>query len=76
MGKDMYRVTMQVSDLGWVDLIIIVPLAGGLLLSATCFPDKMGNIPNISQPNPGPRPAWSPCTPYQSKKVAVNINSG
>ena len=27
-----YRVTQKVSDFGWVDLILGVPLAGGLLL--------------------------------------------
>ena len=53
---------MQVSDLGWVDLDLRVPLAGGPLPSATYCLSRIRNMPNLSQPNPGPRPAWSPCS--------------
>ena len=36
-----YRVTMQVSDLGWVDLVLRVPLSGGLLPLATYCPSRI-----------------------------------
>ena len=37
----MYRVTMQVSDLGWVDLVLRAPLAGGPMRLATYCPSRM-----------------------------------
>ena len=36
-----YRVTMQVSDLGWVDNVLRLPLAGGPLPLATYCPNRM-----------------------------------
>ena len=45
-------------------------MAGGLLLLATYCPGRMGSIPNVSQPNPGPRPAWSPCILGTKSKIS------
>ena len=36
-----YRVTIQVSDVGWVDSVKRVPSADGLLPLATCCPSRM-----------------------------------
>ena len=36
-----YRVTMQVSDLGWADLVLRVPLAGGPLPLVSYCPIRM-----------------------------------
>ena len=47
--------------LGLVDLIWGVPPAGGPLLQLLTAQAGWWNIPNLSQPNPGPRPSGSPC---------------
>ena len=59
--KNHYRVTQQVSDLGWVDLDFgcSTILPGSRQLQKR--PTSRRNSLNISQPNPGPRPAESPC---------------
>ena len=48
----------EVSDLGWVELVLGVPATDEPLLLATYCP----SIPNLSQPHLGLSPAWSPCT--------------
>ena len=63
-----YRVTKQVSDLSWVDLVLTVSVADGPLLLVMYCPAGSGTnlnlsqpILNLSQPILGSRPAWSPC---------------
>ena len=64
-----YRVTQQVSDLGWVDFTLDVPPVlpscsahSAYLSSALVDLGRRWNSPNQSHPNQGPRPAVSPCT--------------
>ena len=63
-----YRVTLVVADLGWVDFDLDVqtscPVAQPILpkfLSAQAELGIQWNEQNHSQPNPGPRPLESPC---------------
>ena len=70
MNYELYRVTLVVSDLGWVDFDFYVPsscLAALPVLPNSQLPKQnwasMG-YQNSSQPNPGPRPPVSPCTTY------------
>ena len=62
----MYRVSQQVSDLGWVDFDLDVPLImPSFSASSATFPSAQAesggqrNSQNQSQPNPGQRPAVS-----------------
>ena len=57
----MYRVVQQVSDLGWVDLYLRSSFGWCAASVATYCQAGWWNSPNPSQPNPGPRPAESPC---------------
>ena len=57
-----YRVSHQVSDLGWVDLCLRSSFGWWAASVATYCQAGWWNIPNPSQPNPGLRPADSPCT--------------
>ena len=50
-----YRVGHLLADLGWVDLDLGSSLAGGLLLWLPTAQAGRWNIPNLSQPNLGPR---------------------
>ena len=48
----LYRVSHLVVDLGWVNLDLGVPPAGGLLLWLPTAQAGWGNVPNVSLPNP------------------------
>ena len=58
----MYRVTMVVVHLGWVDSDLGSSPGWWAVTAATCCPTGGWNIPNLSQQNPGAQPPWSPCT--------------
>ena len=59
-----YKVTQQVSDLGWVEFYLDVSLilSRRSTHSAQAESGRQGNSRNQSQPNPGPRPAVPPCS--------------
>ena len=52
----------MVADLGLVDLDLGSSPAGGPLLYLRTAQVGWWNIPNLSQPNPGPRPLAPPCS--------------
>ena len=56
-----YRVTMVVVHLGWVDSDLGSSPGRWAVTAAICCPTGGWNILNLSQPNPGARPPWSPC---------------
>ena len=58
----LYRVTMVVVHLGWVDSDLGSSPGRWAVTAAICCPTGGWNILNLSQPNPGARPPWSPCT--------------
>ena len=60
--------------LGLVDLIWGVPPAGGPLLQLLTAQAGWWNIPNLSQPNPGPRPSGSPCSNNRRSIIRCDIN--
>ena len=62
--------THLLADLGWVDYDSGVPLAGGPLLLLPTAEARWWNIPNLSQPNQGPRADVSPCRLKQRLKEA------
>ena len=57
-----YRVAMVVVHLGWVDSDLGSSPGRWAVTAAICFPTRGWNILNLSQPNPGARPPWSPCS--------------
>ena len=56
-----YRVTLVVSDLGWVDSYLLSSPGRWAANVATYCPTRWWNNPILSQPSPGPRPPMSPC---------------
>ena len=67
LRRSNYRVSQQVSDLGWVNFYLEVPLIftscsahSAHVSSAQAELGRQRNIQNPSQPNPGPRPAGTP----------------
>ena len=56
-----YRVTMVVVHLGWVDSDLGSSPGRWAVTAAICCPTGGWNILNLSQPNPGVRPPWSTC---------------
>ena len=70
--KVLYRVTLVVAHLSWVDFIFIRPLPGFADGSLAELAEQLGKIlehPNQIQPNPGARPPESPCSIPKSSRA-------
>ena len=59
--QNMYRVTLVVVDLGWVDFDFGHSIVGLCLAESGGQLGEMVEHPAQSQPNPGLRPPESPC---------------
>ena len=56
-----YWVTMVVMHLGWVDSDLKSSSCCWATTAAIYCPTRGWKFPNLSQPNPGAQPPWSPC---------------
>ena len=65
--------THLLADLGMVDFDRDVPQAVGLYCSCSAAQARHWSIPNLSQPNPGPRGDGSPCRSPGSVKSSFGL---
>ena len=78
---EVYRVTLQVSDLGWVDFSLDVPPVFQSCSAYPAYPSsalvdlgRQWNSQNQSQPTQGPKPAASPCRTSTEKERDVIVS--
>ena len=69
-ASSLYRVFHQLADLGWVDndlgssaLCLILLRQMGFRNNRLCNQERLRNLTNLSQPNPGPQSDGTPCRP-------------